>query len=184
MNSKARLITAAFLILAGLSAAPSRVSANVPKEAASRPNISVAWDLATGGCACAKERAAIAGYRDRILAAPTPEAARDLALSQTRLARKALSRARWVLPFSGTIGETRHKLEAYEARVLDAKSQAEVAAEFGRLVRLAEAKPGTVVDALEIGGTTCSYTTTEIVIIIIGFLLAIIPGIIFLFLLC
>jgi hypothetical protein len=28
------------------------------------------------------------------------------------------------------------------------------------------------------------YTTTEIVIIVIGFLLAIIPGIIFLFLLC
>jgi hypothetical protein len=184
MKSKARFLAAAFLILAGLSAAPTPVSASVPKDAAPRPDISVAWDLATGGCACAKERATVAAYRDRILAAPTPEAARELALSQTRLAKKALSRARWVLPFSGTIGETRHKLEAYEARVLAAKSQADVAAQFGRLVRLAEAKPGTVVDALELGGTTCSYTTTEIVIILIGFLLAIIPGIIFLFLLC
>jgi len=165
-----------------LASAPT--FAAVPGEATLGPDLPVAWDIATGGCACTKERAAVSAYRDRILAAPTPEAAREMALSQTRLAHRALSRARWIMPFSGSIGKANRKLEAYEARVRDARSQAEVAAEFAGLVRLAEAKPGTVTDAVELKGKTCVYTTGEIVIIIIGFLFAIIPGIIFLFLLC
>jgi len=184
MTLRLKTAAIAFLLLASLLSLPAAVSAAVPKDATVRRDIPVAWDIATGGCACTKERAAVTAYRDRILVAPTPEAARDLALSQTRLAHKALSRARWIMPFSGSIGKANHKLEAYEARVRDARSQAEVAAEFTGLVRLAEAKPGTVTDAVELKGKTCTYTTGEIVIIIIGFLFAIIPGIIFLFLLC
>ena len=182
LRLKAAAIT--FLLLAGLLSLPAAVSAGIPKDATVRPDLPVAWDIATGGCACRSERAAVTAYRNRILVAPTPEAARDLALSQTRLARKALSRARWIMPFSGSIGKANGKLEAYEARVRDARSQAEVAAEFAGLVRLAEATPGTVTDAVELKGKACSYTTAEIIIIVIGFLLGIIPGIIFMFLLC
>ncbi len=174
----------ALLLFAGVLVAPAAVSASVPADTTLGRDLPVAWDLATGGCACTKERAAVAEYRDRILAAPTPEAARELALSQTQLAHKALNRARWIVPFSGSVGRARHKLEDYEARVRSAQSQQEVAREFSGLVRLASAEPGTVVNAVELKGKSCSYSTGEIVIIIIGFLFAIIPGIIFMFLLC
>jgi len=178
------VLVIALLLLAGIPAGPGAVSAGVPGATTVERDLPVAWDLATGGCACTRERAAVAEYRDRILAAPTPEAARALALAQTRLAHKALSRARWIVPFSGSVGQARHKLEDYEARVRGARTQEAVAREFSDLVRLASAEPGTVVDAVELKGKTCTYSTGEIVIIIIGFLFAIIPGIIFMFLLC
>ncbi len=184
MTLRLKAAACALFLIAGLLAAPGAVSASSPKDTTLGRDIPVAWDIATGGCACTKERAAVSAYRDRILAAPTPEAARDLALSQTRLAHKALSRARWIVPFSGSIGKANRKLEDYEARVRSSQSQAEVAGAFSGLVRLAEAEPGTAVDAVELKGQTCSYSTGEIVIIIIGFLFAIIPGIIFMFLLC
>jgi len=184
MTLRLKAAAIAFLFLAGLLSLPAAVSAGIPKDATVRPDLPIAWDIATGGCACTKERAAVSEYRDRILAAPTPETARELALSQTRLAHKALSRARWIMPFSGSIGKANRKLEDYEARVRAAQSQEAVAQEFSGLVRLASAQPGTVTDAVELKGKTCVYTTGEIVIIIIGFLFAIIPGIIFLFLLC
>jgi hypothetical protein len=181
-KSLVSLLFAAALVFS--LSAPLAAQAAIPKDTTLGRDIPVAWDVATGGCACARERAAVTAYRDRILAAPTPEAARELALSQTRLAHGALARARWIMPFSRTIGKTSDKLEEYEARVRDARTQADVAREFSGLVRLADAKPGTIVDTVELKGKTCSYTTTEIVIIVIGFLFAIIPGIIFMFLLC
>ena len=184
MTLRLKAAAIALLLCAGILAVPGAVSASVPGDPTVGRDLPVAWDLATGGCACTKERAAVTEYRDRILAAPTPEAARELALAQTRLAHKALSRARWIVPFSGSIGKANRKLEDYEARVRSSRSQAEVAGAFGGLVRLAEAEPGTAVDAVELKGRTCSYSTGEIVIIIIGFLFAIIPGIIFMFLLC
>ncbi len=184
MTLRLKAIAIALFLFAGVLAAPGAVSASVPKDTTLGRDIPVAWDLATGGCACTKERAAVSEYRNRILAAPTPEAARELALSQTRLAHKALSRARWIVPFSGSIGKANRKLEDYEVRVRAAQSQQDVAREFSHLVRLASADPGTVVNAVELKGKSCSYTTGEIVIIIIGFLFAIIPGIIFMFLLC
>jgi hypothetical protein len=63
-----------------------------------------------------------------------------------------------------------------------AENQAEVAHQFGRLVRVASAGDLTIVDA-ELKAD-CEYTTGEIVIIVIGFVLAIIPGLIFMALLC
>ena len=86
------------------------------------------------------------------------------------------------IPFHPAIGEARAKIEAFEVEVRSAESQAEVAGAFGTLVRLASANDLTVVDA-DIKAD-CEYTTGEIVIIVIGFILAIIPGIIFMAILC
>jgi hypothetical protein len=182
MNRRIGAAMIGLLLLTGALVGSPTASASVPDQATARPDLPVAWDLATGGCACPKERAELRAFRDRILAAPTPEAARTIVISQTRLAHKALSRARWILPFSGTVRGASRKLEAYEARVREAKSQAEVAREWSTLTRMASADGGAIRD-VKISGS-CSYTTIEIVIIIIGFLLAIIPGILFLFLLC
>ena len=74
------------------------------------------------GCACAADRSELVAYRDRIATAPTADEARDLALSQTRLARAALSRAKWVMPFNSAIGEAREKIEGFEARVRGANA--------------------------------------------------------------
>jgi hypothetical protein len=181
MTARRPVFVIVLVLLAGVLLKPIPVSASVPKNDASN-SLPVAMDIATHGCACAGHEAAVLAFRDRLAAAPTPEAARALALSQTRLAHKALSRAKWIVPFSATVREANKKLEAYEARIRDARTQADVAAEFGGLVRVASAGDPKIVDAKM--RANCDYTTTEIVIIIIGFLLGIIPGIIFLFLLC
>ena len=140
------------------------------------------FDLSAGSCTPDEGRAELTGLRDRIASAPDLEASRVLALEQTNLARKALSRAKWIIPFNGALGEASEKLDAYEIRVAAAGSSEEVAAAFGNLVRLASADELTIVDADV--KADCEYTTGEIVIIVIGFLLAIIPGIIFMAILC
>jgi hypothetical protein len=172
----------ALVLVAGLLSSPASVFAGVAKDTAVGKEIPVAWDIAKGGCACAGHEATILAFRDRLAAAPTPEAARALALSQTRLAHKALSRAKWILPFSPTVREANKKLEAYEARIRDARTQADVAAEFGGLMRVASAGDPKIVDAKV--EANCHYTTVEIVIIIIGFMMFIYPGFIFMALLC
>jgi hypothetical protein len=140
------------------------------------------FDLDGANCNGEGARAELVAFRDRIAAAPSVGEAQAMAFGQTRLARKAVSRARWIVPFHPALGEARAKLDDFDARVREAKSQAEVARSFGRLVRVASADDLTIVDA-ELKAD-CEYTTGEIVIIVIGFFLAIIPGLIFMALLC
>ncbi|MDP3939954.1 MAG: hypothetical protein Q8R92_17690 [Deltaproteobacteria bacterium] len=143
------------------------------------------YGLDGGGCDCEKERAELAEMRARIAAAGSVDEARELSLDQTGLARKALSRAKWVVPFNGAIKQASGKLDAYEVQVQAAQSPEEVAAAFGGLVRLASADDLKVVDAhLFEKRSGCDYTTGEIIIIVIGFLLGIIPGFIFLAVFC
>ncbi len=142
------------------------------------------YGLDGSGCDCEKERAELLGMRARIAAADTLDGAKELALGQTDLARKALSRAKWVVPFNGAIKQASGKLDAYEARVREARSPEEVAAAFGSLVRLASADQLKVTDANLFDKPGCTYTTGEIVVIVIGFFLAIIPGFIFMAIFC
>jgi len=172
----------ALVVAAGFSAAPGAAFAAVPEVSTLKSSLPVALDVATGGCACAGHEKDVLAFRDRLAAAPTPEAARALALSQTRLAHRALSRAKWMLPLSGTVRDANRKLEAYEARIGESRTQEEVAAQFGKLARMASAGDPKIIDAKV--RSNCDYTTTDIVIIILGFFFGIIPGIIFLFLLC
>ena len=170
-------------VLAGLSVAtmPAPGLASVDDRGTA---VLRGFDLDAGDCNCDEERTELMALRDRIADAPSVEASRDLALEQTDLARKALSRAKWVIPFNGALGQASEKLDAYEVRVKGAGSQEEVAAAFGDLVRLASADDLQVTDAGFFDKPGCNYTTGEIVVIVIGFLLAIIPGFIFMAIFC
>jgi len=142
------------------------------------------FDLDAGACNGAEGRADLVNLRDRIGDSPSLEEARSLALEQTRLARKALSRARWVLPFNGAVGNASKRLDAYEVRVEEAGSPEEVAAAFGNLVRLASSENLKIVDAGLFDDKACDFTTGEIIVIVIGLLLGIIPGLIFMAIFC
>ena len=169
-------------LLAGIVVLSGATPVEAAVQRAEAPALLRGFNLDGTGCNGGAARTELMVVRDQIADAPSLEAARMLALDQTRLARKALGRARWVIPFHPAIGEARAKIGAFEVEVRSAESQAEVAGAFGTLVRLASAKDLTVVDA-DIKAD-CEYTTGEIVIIVIGFFLAIIPGIIFMAILC
>jgi hypothetical protein len=128
--------------------------------------------LASGpDCPCQADRAQLTAFRDRIAHADTPKEARDMALSKTRLSHQAIETAGRAFPNDPDVVAADAKLDAFEEGVAHADSQEAVAMQFDNLM----AQP---VDG------HCAYSTTEIAIIIIGFLLGIIPGIIFLFLFC
>ena len=138
-------------------------------------------------------------YSQSIDTAPSVDAARALVLEQTALARRALRTASWLLPFSDTIADLQRDLDTLEHRVFAAATQTEVASDFLDALAVPAEQSGyetseepvmlastaLVQSAVTIGdGGGCNYTVVEILIIIIGFLLFIIPGIIFLILLC
>ena len=95
-----------------------------------------------------------------------------MALRQTRLGHEAIRRASRVLPKDAGIADALGRLDAFDAGVAASTSQQEVAGQFDALLLQNAA------------GGSCDYTTTEIVVTIIGFVLGIIPGILFLFLFC
>jgi hypothetical protein len=131
-------------------------------------------------CGCI-DRAEISALQERIAKAPSLEEARTLALAPVELAHDALSRALWLAPRSQSIRAAERRLSAYRAGVHGARSEAEVAREFGQLVRLADSG-GVAFDAHFL--SACHYSTLEIVAIVIGFVLGILPGIILLLILC
>ena len=129
-------------------------------------------------CVCEEERVELARYRDLVAAAATVEAAREKASWPSRLARRALSVAGFVKRDSASLDATRARLLAYEERVAKAPDAAAAAAEFEGLVRVA----GDVHVGGHKGG--CTYDATEVIAIIFGFILFIIPGIILLIVFC
>lgn len=165
-------------------------------------------DQAIGGrCVPSAAKDILRSYTMKIANAPTVEEARELVLSQTGLARKALSTASWIMPFSSSVREARDKIGNLEKRVYAANTQTEVARDFSEflavptdpgnskivaqnetdssLMVLAENDLNTPAVSVDSGGGHhCNYTTGEIIIIILGFLLFIIPGIIFLIVFC
>jgi hypothetical protein len=122
----------------------------------------------TDTCPSDGERAELQAFTDRLAAAGTADEAKDLALDKIRLGQKSIHRAEKLVGDRAGLAEAQAKLDALEAQVRAADTQAEVASAFGGLDQSAG----------------CDYTTTEIVVIVIGFVLGIIPGIIFLFLFC
>ena len=165
-------------------------------------------DQAIGGrCVPSAAKDVLRSYRLKIANAPTVEEARELILSQTGLARKALFTASWILPYSSSVREARDKIGNLERGVYAANTQTEVAREFLEFLAVPD-DPGhsEIVDHNETDsslmvlaendldrsavrvssgdGGGCNYTTGEVIIIVIGFVLGIIPGIIFLFVFC
>lgn len=133
--------------------------------------------LASERCAC--NPAALVGFHDEIAAAPTLEEAQALATPPLELARSALARARWLTPGSASLAEKEHRLRAGELAIAGATTPGAVAGAFAVAV-----SGSPTLDSIEVEPMSCSYSTLEIVAIVLGFILGVIPGIILLIILC
>jgi len=151
-----------------------------------------AKDFVNGNFTCTSQHFAIVNERQqRIANAPTVEEARELALTPARAAKHALQVATLVAPSSEKLTEARAKLETFETRVQQSDTPAAVAGAFGQLLDL-DLRNGNYVQLADLnvrhgdvrGPGSCHYTTGEIIAIVIGFILFIIPGIILIIVLC
>lgn len=116
-----------------------------------------------------------------IAAADTVEEAREIALPPAEDAIDALNKAKLLMPSSDELIAAENRLSEARARILAATSQKQVADELSGVMLAGlddnAAKVG-------IGKTECHYTNGEVVAIVIGLILGIIPGLILLVLLC
>jgi hypothetical protein len=120
-------------------------------------------------CPTEEQRAVFQQFQDKLSRAETPEEARELALSKIRLGHKAVRQASKLVSDEEGIATAEARLDALEQGILAAQTQDEVAAQFGNL---------------DAQAANCHYDTMEIVVIVVGFVLGIIPGILFLVLFC
>src|SRR5204862_536286 len=123
------------------------------------------------GCPCDAERARLELFAQKLAEAPTLDDAQDKALDKIALTRKVVALADKQVHGDPAIAEATQKLDALDARVRAAGSQQQVSLAFSQLAE----------DRMQ---ASCSYTGVEILLIIIGFIFFIIPGIILLFLFC
>ena len=126
---------------------------------------------AEGTCASDEEMAAFTAFGDRLAGADSPEEARRMAMSKIRLGHRAIDTAERMMPNEAGIAEAAARLDAFEADVASARTQQEVAARFDGLAARGD-------------GGGCHYNVGEVLVVVVGFVLGIIPGIIFLLLLC
>jgi len=167
---------AAMLGLPSGPAEAARPPADAPPAA---PAEKLLGALGVPDCACEIDVAELQRYRDLVAAAASAEEARALATRPSGMARRALGAARRLAPWSGSLRHAHGELVGYEGRVAKAQTPAEAAQEFEGLVRLAG-------NGVTVGGNSgrCHYDTAEIIAIVLGFILFIIPGIILLIVLC
>ena len=128
-------------------------------------------------CACTPN--ALVDFRDEIAEAGTLAEAQQLARSPMELARSALARARWLVPGSAGLAEKERQLRDGEIAIARAGTPDAVAGAFTAAVT-----GSPVLAGLDIDPPGCSYSTGEIIAIVLGFILGIIPGIILLIILC
>lgn len=120
--------------------------------------------------------------KKEIIAADTLSHARKIALTPTDDAIEALKHARNIMPFSDDLRSAETRLSDARSRILVASSQAQVADEFSGMM-LAGLDNDSPVRA-SAGNVSCSYSTGEIIAIVVGLILGIIPGLILLVVLC
>ncbi|MCA9773464.1 MAG: hypothetical protein KC466_13705 [Myxococcales bacterium] len=129
---------------------------------------------------CGLRADALSGFQEQLAAAPDAGAARAIALGETALARGALDRASWFAD-EATVDRARTRLDAIDARIAAADSPAQVSFVFGTAQPLAA---GALVTPYASVSGSCNYTAGEVVIIVVGLIFGIIPGLIFLWILC
>jgi hypothetical protein len=172
-RSALRVACAAVLFFHSLAALPLRAQAYEPAAART---------AATPSCACSVNRAAaLAELRAQVAGARDVAQAQALATDGARQARVALDRARRLVFFDrGSLDAARGRLIAYESRVAQAATSEAVVAEFDATFA---GKVGPQAE-LNLNASSCTYTTGEIIAVVLGLILGIIPGLILLFLLC
>lgn len=182
-NASALTLLTATLVLA---------STGAPAPSASEVRIPTIADFSDGSFPCEVPHLSMLSERRQAIAdAPTVEEARKLALSPARAARRALQVAVLIAPSSEKITSAKARLEGFEDRVEASETPSAVAGEFGHLLDL-DMRSGNLVQVadLDVGNASvrgpgrCHYSTGEIVAIVFGFILFIIPGIILLIVLC
>jgi hypothetical protein len=129
--------------------------------------------LARVRCAC--DASELVALHEEIVSAETLARAQALATQPLQLARLALARTRRFSPDGAGLAAKERQLLAAEAAVAAAETPDAVAGAFSLGVA------GAPLPEAAIG---CAYTTWEIVAIVLGFILGILPGIILLIILC
>lgn len=120
--------------------------------------------------------------KKEIVAAKSLDQARTLALAPTNGAIGALKDARAIMPFSDDLKTAETRLSEARAHILVASSQEQVADEFDgmMLAGLDNDRAAHV----SIGSGGCDYSTGELIAIVVGLILGIIPGLLLLVVLC
>ncbi|CAA9890224.1 conserved exported hypothetical protein [Candidatus Methylobacter favarea] len=120
--------------------------------------------------------------RDEISKAGSVNEARVLALAPTNGAIGALKNARSIMPFSEDLRLAETRLSDARSRIEDAGMPRQVADEFSgmMLAGLDDDRAANV----NVGKAGCSYSTGEVIAIVVGLILGIIPGLILLVVLC
>jgi hypothetical protein len=117
-----------------------------------------------------------------ISAADTLSHAREMALAPTDEAIQALKNARSIVPFSDDLRLAETRLSDARSRILVASSPTQVADEFsGMMLAGLDDDSAARVSAGSVG---CNYSTGELIAIVVGLILGIIPGLILLVVLC
>ena len=152
-------------------------------------------ELAVRSQACTfQERSALTDYSARIAEADSIEEARALARRPSKLARRALVTASWVAPRADSLSAAKQRLERFEGQLAAAATPRDVAHQFDALTRTPNSGDEGMspiqladlnVDDVQVSGPGgCHYSTGEIIAVVIGFILFIIPGILLMVVLC
>lgn len=124
----------------------------------------------------------LARLHNMIAAAGSLSEAHGLALTPMAVAIDAVRNARSIAPFSDDLGSAEAQLTDMYSRIEAADTPRRVADEFSGmlLAKLDNDKAASV----KVGKTGCSYSTGEVIAIVVGLILGIIPGLIMLIVLC
>lgn len=122
-----------------------------------------------GRCPTDSERMILREFGDRLSRADSTEEAQEMALSKIRLGQKAVKHASKLVSDQEGIARAETRLVELEQGILASRSPDEVAQQF---------------DRLDAQAVNCHYDTVEVVVIVVGFVLGILPGILFLVLFC
>lgn len=124
----------------------------------------------------------LARLNQEIATANSVSEARTLALAPTDDAIDALKNARTLMPFSDDLSIAEARLSDARLRIETANSQDEVADEFsGMMIAGLDNDSAAHVNVGKVG---CDYSTGELIAIVVGLILGIIPGLILLIVLC
>ncbi|MDD2725530.1 MAG: hypothetical protein PHH59_16105 [Methylovulum sp.] len=180
MNNKNRkfwlvLLTVA-LVLAGIVAQSETVSANVLPSAGT---LALIKSTCPSGPNQYQE---FTRLKTEIAAADTIDQARALALAPTDSAIGALKNARTMMPFSNDLRSAETRLNDVRSHILVASSQEQVADQFDGMMLAGLDNDHAA--HVKVGSGACDYSSGELIAIVIGLVLGIIPGLILMVVLC
>jgi hypothetical protein len=140
-------------------------------------------NLLAANCSSAPNQAQeLNRLKQEIATANSVSEARTLALAPTDDAIDALKNARTLMPFSDDLSIAETRLSDARLRIEAADSRDEIADEFSGMI-LAGLDNDRAAH-VNVGKVGCDYSTGELIAIVVGLILGIIPGLILLIVLC